>query len=312
MKAPRGHGWNALVLIVVASLTSTLRGETSGRVEVGGGTIEVSIGPAEPGVPQASILRWIEGCATAVSSYFGRFPVPSVRLRLVTGGRGSIGGGTTWGGRPPSIRIFVGRETTEKDFDDDWLLTHEMVHLAFPEMADEHHWIEEGVATYVEPLARARIGWLEPEAVWKGLVEGLPNGVERRRAGGLDGTRSWGKTYWGGALFWFLADLEIREKTGNRQGLRDALRGVQMAGGSIGVSWTIERALAAGDAATKTHVLQDLYARMGPAAMDVDLDALWTRLGVVRRGRAVSFDDRAPLSAIRRAVTDAGDAAPPE
>lgn len=35
-------------------------------------------------------------------------------------------------------------------------MTHEMVHLAFPSVPDQHHWIEEGLATYVEPIARAR------------------------------------------------------------------------------------------------------------------------------------------------------------
>jgi len=32
------------------------------------------------------------------------------------------------------------------------MLTHEMIHLAFPSMADEHHWIEEGLSVYVEPI----------------------------------------------------------------------------------------------------------------------------------------------------------------
>src|SRR5207342_3197552 len=100
------------------------------------------------------------------------------------------------------------------------------------------------------------------EAMWRGLAEGLPQGLPRPGDGGLDGTRAWGRTYWGGALFWLLADVEIREKTGNRRGLEDALRGVLKAGGNIGVSWPIDRALAAGDRATGVNILRDLYARM--------------------------------------------------
>jgi hypothetical protein len=34
--------------------------------------------------------------------------------------------------------------------------------------------------------------------------------------GGLDDTDSWGRTYWGGALFCLLADVRFRERTGNR------------------------------------------------------------------------------------------------
>jgi hypothetical protein len=33
-------------------------------------------------------------------------------------------------------------------------MTHEFVRTAFPDVADEHHWTEEGIATYVEPIAR--------------------------------------------------------------------------------------------------------------------------------------------------------------
>src|SRR5262249_35975423 len=147
----------------------------------------------------------------------------------------------------------------------DWLLTHEMTHLSFPDMTDEHHWIEEGLATYVEPVARARIGWIRPEEGWGGPAAGPPPGLARGGPG-LGGPRARGRTYWGGALCWFLAEVEIREKTANRRGLVDALRGIQKAGGSIRVDWSIDRALAAGDEATGTHVLRDLYAKMGPSA----------------------------------------------
>src|SRR5262245_39713124 len=175
----------AMVLLALASVALPGRGAEPERVDVGGATIEVSIGPAEPSVPRNALLAWVKRCARAVSSYFGRFPVEGVRLNVVTGRQGEIGNGMTWGGRRPSIRVFVGRDTKPPDFEDDWLLTHEMTHLAFPDMAEEHHWIEEGLATYVEPVARARIGWIEPEAVWGGLVEGLPRGLARPGGAGL-------------------------------------------------------------------------------------------------------------------------------
>jgi hypothetical protein len=39
-------------------------------------------------------------------------------------------------------------------------MTHELVHMAIASLADEHHWLEEGLATYVEPIARAQDGQL--------------------------------------------------------------------------------------------------------------------------------------------------------
>jgi hypothetical protein len=42
---------------------------------------------------------------------------------------------------------------------------------------------------------------------------------------------------------------------------------------------------------------------MGARPGDVDLEALWRRLGVRARGRTIELDDSAPLAAIRRAIT---------
>src|SRR5262245_62277172 len=115
--------------------------------------------------------------------------------------------------------------------------------------------MEEGLATYVEPLARAQAGLLAPEVVWGDLVRGLPKGLPQAGDRGLDHTPTWGRTYWGGALFYLLAELEIRRRTDNRAGLQDALRGVVAAGGNISRSWPVEKVLTKGDAATGTHGL---------------------------------------------------------
>jgi hypothetical protein len=209
----------------------------------------------------------------------------------------------TRGGDVPRIRVAAGRRTTEDDLSDDWVLTHEMVHLSLPDLPRDFAWMEEGLATYVEPIARARASDQSEAEVWRELAEGLPEGLPGPRDGGLDGTRAWGRTYWGGALFWLLADLEIHERTKNRKGLEDALRGVLEAGGSIRQSWTARQVLTTGDRALGLSVLRDLQARFGGKAERVDLDALWRRLGVKVTPKGLVFDDQAPAAAARRAIT---------
>jgi hypothetical protein len=173
----------------------------------------------------------VTSSARAVTVYYEQFPVSYLQLRLrVFEGHGVRGGRTTgWHGA--AIAIAVGRLSTASDFNEDWVLTHEMVHLAFPSVPEEHHWIEEGSATYVEPIARTRAGNLSPEKVWGDLVDGLPKGLPQPGDRGLDFTPTWGRTYWGGALFYLLADIEIRKRTGNKKGLEDALRAILKAGG---------------------------------------------------------------------------------
>src|SRR6201987_4550749 len=93
-------------------------------------------------------------------------------------------------------------------------------------------------------------------------------------------THTWGRTYWGGALFCLMADVEIRKQTGNKRGLEDAMRGILKSGGSIEVEWPLERALQVGDQAAGLSVLEDLYNKMRATPMAPDLNQLWKELGV--------------------------------
>jgi predicted metalloprotease with PDZ domain len=203
------------------------------------------------------------------------------------------------------VSVALGTRTTAENLSTDWVLTHEFVHLATPTLRRRDAWFMEGAATYLEPLARARVGLLDADALWQGLLEGLPAGLPRADDTGLDGTRAWGRKYWGGALYFLLADLEIRERSGGRRSLDDAFRGILAEGGDVRANWTLEEALAAGDRGVGGgwNVLSRLHAAQGPTAVPPDLDALFRRFGVSRAGGRVVFDDSAPLAAVRRALT---------
>jgi hypothetical protein len=51
-------------------------------------------------------------------------------------------------------------------------MTHELVHMALTSLPDENHWLEEALATYVEPLARAQDGQLSASD-WKEMLDGM-------------------------------------------------------------------------------------------------------------------------------------------
>jgi hypothetical protein len=272
------------------------------RLRFGDAVLEIELPSPLPGIGREALAAWIETAGRAVSSYLGRFPVPRATLRVVSGRREGVGSGMTWGRGGGLIRIAVGRDVTQSELANDWVLTHEMVHLGFPDLDDEQHWMEEGLATYVEPIARVRIGALEADGMWRGLIDGLPNG-EPESDRPLNGTRSWGRTYWGGALFWLQADVQIRERTASKRGLEDALAGIIARGGTIRADWTVERTMSVGDSAIGTSVLQPLYEKMGRRGARTDLAALLEGLGVRSRDGGVAYDDKAPLAAIRQAIT---------
>jgi predicted metalloprotease with PDZ domain len=183
-------------------------------------------------------------------------------------------------------------------------MTHEFVHTALPDLPDDQHWMEEGLATYVEPLARAETGRLTEARVWAEFLHEMHNGEPERGDRGLNETQTWGRTYWGGAMFCLMADVSIRRETNDRKGLKDALRAVVDSGGGIDKDWPLSRVLQIGDHATGTTVLSDMYAKWSERPVPVDFSALWKELGVsAGPNNGVVFDANAPLAAVRRSIS---------
>jgi hypothetical protein len=81
------------------------------------------------------------------------------------------------------------------------------------------------------------------------------------------------------------------------------MRATLAAGGNITEEWSVERVVKVGDQATGTTVLADLYMQMKATAVHTNLDELWRGLGVQVKNGAVTFQDRAPLADIRKAIT---------
>ena len=279
------------------------RGETKFTIDAALSRIDVSVDATFPQVSDAELKRWVQNAADAVVAYYGRYSVPHVFVQIRPFDGKGVRGGRTFSMRGGLIRIAVGNETTEDDLATDWMLTHEMVHLTFPSVPDEHHWIEEGIATYVEPIARIQAGQFNASRMWFELVRDMPKGLPQSGDQGLDHTHTWGRTYWGGALFCLLADVEIRRQTQNKKGLQDALRGILNAGGDMREDWGLEKALDVGDHATGTDVLMKLYERMRNSPMETDLTALWKELGIREENGTVLFQDDAPLAAVRKSIT---------
>lgn len=281
---------------------------TSRQIKVGGAMVQVDVTAGTFDVGIDPIVAHVQAAATAVSTYYGRFPVARARVLIVpVEGRSGILQGTTWPGMHEMqgfTRLRIGQHTTAAELSEDWMTTHELVHMGFPSLPDDQHWMEEGLATYIEPIARVQAGELRPEQIWHDMVRDMPKGEPADGDQGMDRTHTWGRTYWGGALFCLVADVAIRRETGNRKGLQDALRAIVAQGGTIDHEWPLTRALEVGDRATGTHVLTTMYATWKNSPSPVDLKKLWDELGIRWVAGEVEFVP-GPSSQIRDAIAAA-------
>ncbi len=291
MRAPA-----ALLLIALAGCAATAQPR-----------VTLAIEPGELELTRERLQRWVGESQAMIRETFGAFPVAELDVRIHPRGRSrGIRDGTTGpqdGGA--RIDVGVGRTADERALERDWVLVHEMIHLAVPELPPAQHWFEEGVATYLEPFARARGGRLGEEDVWRELTRNYGQGLPRPGEGGLDDTHSWARTYYGGALFCLVADIGIARATHGTKTLRDAFRGTVARGTSIREHADLARFAQELDQVVGVEVVAPLYVQWAHAPVQLDLDALWSELGVVREGQRLRFDDSAPLAAWRTGLVRA-------
>jgi hypothetical protein len=272
------------------------------RLATAGATLDVQLERRAFRANGEPLLEWVRRSADIVSRYYDRFPTATATVHVADRDGDGVRGGTTWANPNALIRVQVGGEVTDAQLLTDWVLVHEMTHLALPDMGEDHAWLSEGLATYVEGIARVQAGNRSETDVWAEELRSMPRGMPQSGDAGLDHTHSWGRTYWGGAMFCLLADVDIRKRTQLRFGLQHALRAVLRASGGLSADWPIERVLRTGDAAVGTTTLEELYAQMKDKPVAPDLVALWRALGVTSDGVSVRLDDAAPLANVRHAI----------
>jgi hypothetical protein len=266
-------------------------------------SVDLAILDGRLGVDQTTLATWVSDCAGAVQDFFGGFPVDRAFVALVpVPGRAGVPFGKVLPESGPGIVVLVGEHARRKQLYGDWVLVHELFHLGFPSFAGEGKWLDEGLATYYEPIIRARAGFISERDVWEEFSRAMPQGLVALEREGLETASSFGSLYWGGALAVLLADVEARKRSGGARGFEHALRALVAAGANASEVWSLEQTIASIDTALGAPVLVELARRHARSTAHVDLSGLLTKLGVVRRGKRVTLDDGAELAALRRAI----------
>jgi hypothetical protein len=278
------------------------------RVDVPSGTgtrarIDVAVlGSARYAMPDATLREWVAEAANVTVPLFGRFPVDHTTLFVVPArGEDEVVFGKVLSLAGASVVVVVGDKMQPESRKKDWVLVHELFHLGFPTFRGEGRWLGEGLATYYEPILRARAGWTSEGDVFRQFARNMPRGQPPRgSSAGLSARDDLDTIYWGGALFCLAADVRIREETRGKKSLDDVLRAALARGGDATHVWTVRDVVRLGDATTGTTVLSEMYERHAARGERIDLDALLASLGVVQDGREA--DDSRPLAWIRRGI----------
>src|SRR5437762_1034043 len=145
----------AIVFLALGALLGLAAGRSSG-ITVGDVAVQIELdrdafsGGADP------IESWIRRSASIVAGYYGHFPVARLTVRVMAERGDGVHGGKSFANPEAYIQVRLGQDVTEAQLLSDWVLVHEMAHLALPDAGEAHAWLCEGLATYVEAVARGR------------------------------------------------------------------------------------------------------------------------------------------------------------
>ncbi|HEX2873552.1 MAG TPA: hypothetical protein VHP33_19975 [Polyangiaceae bacterium] len=247
---------------------------------------------------------WIAKSADAVHDFYGAFPVPRASVMLLpVPGRDGVVFGKVLPESEPAVALLVGQHAPTKALYSDWILVHELFHLGFPSFFDEGKWLDEGLATYYEPIIRVRAGLYTEAELWKELAASMPQGLQAFERQGLEHATDFRGIYWGGAIACLVADVEARKRDVKR-GLEVGLRALRDSGANACEVWSLADTIGTIDKALGAPTLAPIAAAHARRGSAFDLQALLRDLGVsVNANGSVKLSDHAPLAAVRRAIT---------
>lgn len=273
-------------------------------LDIAGGRLEITALDGALDQSFDDLNAWIQTSAQAVRDFYGAFPVPRASVTLLpTPGRDSVLFGKVLPESEPGIALLVGQHAARKALYSDWILVHELFHLGFPSFFEEGKWLDEGLATYYEPIIRVRAGLYTETELWNELESSMPQGLPAFTGAGLEQADDFRGVYWGGAIACLLADVEARKRRLDA-GLEVGLRALREAGGNACEVWSLNEVIGAVDHELGAPTLAPIAAAHAQHGSAFDLHALFVQLGVNRDASgAVKLSDTAPLAAVRRAIT---------
>src|SRR5260221_7639491 len=149
------------------------------QVDVAGAKLDVAFLGTPLAIGDEATLEWIKGGASCVASLFGRFPTDAAVFVVPVHDADEVVFGRVMSLAGASVVLLFGDAVRAGGAKDDWVVVHELFHLGCPSFVGEGHWLEEGLATYYEPIMRERAGWMSARDLGAHCAGEVPRGVGR-------------------------------------------------------------------------------------------------------------------------------------
>jgi hypothetical protein len=296
---PDKDGYYTAPLLRLDEVGPLILGDIEGQKVPGDPELTLAVPPGMLKIAPEQIAAWVSAVAEGNRRFWARSPAKGGLVVLIPTPRGGVPFGRVLSLGGAVVTVLVGETATNQELYNDWVLVHEFIHLGSPLMRDTGAWLNEGFATFYEPVLRTRAGWKSEDDVWREWISSMPRGMPAMTDIGLENAGR-GGIYWGGALFVLMAEIESLKASGGKIGFSDCLRTILAEGGDVTTKWPTMKFLDRCDALLGKTVTAPLAKQHIEKGSAMDLDQLWKRLGVsMAEGGAIRYDDTAELAWLR-------------
>ena len=289
----------AVPLLRIDEIGPLLLGDVTTTKLDGDPELTLALPTGATALPAEVLTAWVNAVAEGNRRFWGRSPAQHGLAILVPSPRGGVPFGRVLSLGGSVVTVLVGKDATAPDLYDDWVLVHEFLHLGSPMMRDAGPWLNEGIATFYEPVLRARAGWKPEDDVWREWISQMPRGMPAMTGIGLRNAGR-GGIYWGGAVFVLMAEVKLLQASQGKYGFSDCLRQVLADGGDATTKWPTMKLLQSCDKAVGQDVLSPLAQSHIAKGSAMSLDKIWQKLGVtLSEDGKITYDDSAELAWLR-------------
>jgi hypothetical protein len=225
----------AALLLLLHTNTGHSQDSSSAYLEHGDSRLELRISNEFEPAMQRSLSSWIDFLSQALLQVYGRWPRQYWQISVAPVSAGAdepIPWAQVHRGDVDRVEFFTASQTSTEQLKRAWTGYHELAHLLIPYRGWGDAWFSEGLASYYQNLLQARAGILTEQQMWQALYDGFQRGRADNQFDGQplqlvsDELRDNGgfmRVYWSGAWYFLTADARLRQQSGGKVTLDQAL-----------------------------------------------------------------------------------------
>lgn len=259
-----------------------------------------------------NVLQWIEYIASAQRQVYGHWPARRWQISVQPADAGAsdpIPWAQVHRGDTDRVEFHTSFSATPQELQRAWTGYHELAHLLIPYRGWGDAWFSEGLASYYQNILQARIGLISERQMWQKLYDGFQRGLAETGFDGQplrsvsDALRAKGgfmRVYWSGAWYFLAADTRLRQQSGGKLGLDQALQKLNECCAEQRLS--IPEIVTQLDLLNRVVLFSTLYEEVAASTTVPPFDVIFASMGIDIVDGEVYLQEAGPGASLRRQI----------